>query len=536
VLLGNGTGGFSPADYFGVGTHPRSVITGDFNADGKLDVAVANGNSSNVTVLLGNGTGALGSRSDYFIDARPYGWFSNVYSVATGDFNEDGKPDIAAGVANSKTVAVLLGNGNGSFAAASYFTADIGVFSVTTGDFNSDGKLDLATANDSSNVSVLLGNGMGDFASGTNYGVGERNFTIAAGDFNSDGKPDLATANISSSNIYVLLNSPPCNTPPTANAGGPYQVNEGGAVSLSGAGTDVEGTALTYGWDLDANGTFETTGQNPIFSAAGLDGPTSRSVSLRVTDAAGLSAVSNATVNVLNVAPTLNSVTGPVAPQAVNTTINLTVNYTDPAGSLDTYTVTVNWGDGTTDNNTSHTYSAAGVYRIRATVADDDGGISNEAVYEYVVVYDPSAGFVTGGGWITSRAGAYTPNPSLTGRGTFGFVSKYQRGANQPTGNTEFQFHAGDFRFKSDSYEWLVVAGARAQYKGTGSVNGVSGYTFILTATDGQGNGGGGVDKFRIKIWNAGGVIYDNVMGGSDQINEANPQEIGGGSIVIHNP
>jgi hypothetical protein len=321
------------------------------------------------------------------------------------------------------------------------------------------------------------------------------------------------------------------NAPPTADAGGPYQAGEGGAVALAGAGADAEGAALTYEWDLDDNGSFETVGQNPSFSAAGLDGPASRTVKLRVTDAAGLSAVSSATVNILNVAPTLNSVVGPVAPQAVNTQVNVTLNYTDPAGALDAYTPTVHWGDGTTDNNTSHTYSAAGVYRVRATVADEDGGVSNEAVYEYVVIYDPEGGFVTGGGWIASPAGAYAPNPTLTGRANFGFVSKYQRGADAPTGNTEFQFQTGGFRFKSDAYEWLVVAGSKAQFKGTGSINGVSGYRFMLTARDGQAAGGGGVDKFRIKIWNDGGVIYDNVRGEAD---DAEPQALGGGSIVVH--
>lgn len=323
------------------------------------------------------------------------------------------------------------------------------------------------------------------------------------------------------------------NAPPTANAGGPYQVYEGGAVNLAGAGSDIDGAALAYEWDLDGNGTFETAGQNPTFSAAGLDGPTNRSVKLRVTDSAGSTAVSTAVVNVANVAPTLVSITGSVAPQAVNTMVNINVNYTDPAGSLDQYTISTNWGDGVTDSSTSHSYASAGVYRVKATIADDDGGVSNQGIYEYVVIYDPSAGFVTGGGWIMSPAGAYAADPSLSGKATFGFVSKYHRGATVPTGNTEFQFQAGDFRFKSDAYDWLVIAGARAQYKGTGSVNGVAGYSFLLTATDGQINGGGGVDKFRIKIWNAGGVVYDNVMGGSDQVNEANPQAIGGGSIII---
>jgi len=114
-------------------------------------------------------------------------------------------------------------------------------------------------------------------------------------------------------------------------------------------------------------------------------------------------------------------------------------------------------------------------------------------------------------------------------------VSKYQKGKSLPTGETEFQFNVADFKFNSAVYEWLVVSGPLAQYKGTGTINGTGNYGFLLTATDGQIAGGGGVDKFRIKIWNksTGAVVYDNAMGASDDINSANPQAIGGGSIVI---
>jgi hypothetical protein len=117
---------------------------------------------------------------------------------------------------------------------------------------------------------------------------------------------------------------------------------------------------------------------------------------------------------------------------------------------------------------------------------------------------------------------------------TFGFVSKYQKGSSVPTGNTEFQFHAGGLNFKSTSYEWLVVSGAKAQYKGVGTINGAGSYGFILTAVDGQSNGGGGIDKFRIKIWDrtTGAVVYDNQMGAAD---DATPSTaIASGSIVIH--
>ena len=151
-----------------------------------------------------------------------------------------------------------------------------------------------------------------------------------------------------------------------------------------------------------------------------------------------------------------------------------------------------------------------------------------------LAVYDPTAGFVTGGGWINSPLGAYSADPTLAGKATFGFVSRYQKGANTPTGRTEFQFHAGDLHFQSSSYEWLVVAGPRAQFKGSGTINKAGNYGFMLTAIDGQINGGGGVDKFRIKIWdNATGIIiYDNQM---CDIDTGNPTTaIAAGNIVIH--
>ena len=212
---------------------------------------------------------------------------------------------------------------------------------------------------------------------------------------------------------------------------------------------------------------------------------------------------------------------------------------------LDTHTAVWDWGDGTTMPGTvtetngsgsvsgSHTYASAGVYTVKVTVTDDDGGFG-ESIFQYVVVYDPDAGFVTGGGWINSPAGAYTPDPMLMGKANFGFVSKYQKGANVPTGQTEFQFKVANLNFHSTSYQWLVIAGAKAQYKGSGTINGSGDYGFMLTAIDGQVNGGGGVDKFRIKIWDkaTSDVIYDNQMGAGDTADPTTA--IAGGSIVIH--
>jgi hypothetical protein len=86
--------------------------------------------------------------------------------------------------------------------------------------------------------------------------------------------------------------------------------------------------------------------------------------------------------------------------------------------------------------------------------------------------------------------------------------------------------------FRSVAYDWLVVSGARAQYKGTGALNGEPGYSFILTATDGDQSGGGGIDRFRLKVWGSNGVIYDNQMNAADSENPTTA--LGGGSITIH--
>lgn len=236
----------------------------------------------------------------------------------------------------------------------------------------------------------------------------------------------------------------------------------------------------------------------------------------------------------LNNPPAITKITAPATPVQIGQSINATATFSDPDAS-DTHTVTWDWGDGVTTTTpavvpsvaATHTYTSARVYTITATITDA-AGVYDTETFQYVVSYDPDGGFVTGGGWITSPLGAYTPDPSLTGKATFGFVSKYQKGATFPTGNTQFQFHVAGMNFNSTSYDWLVIAGTKAQYKGTGMINGAGNFGFLLTAIDGL------PDKFRIKIWDktTGEVIYDNMPGASD---DSNPSAvIEGGSIVVH--
>ena len=201
VLLGNGDGSFAAQRRFTVYSLPRSVIAGDFNGDGKTDLATANGNANDVSVLLGNGDGTFAAPRRFAVDSSP--WL-----VVAGDFNGDGKTDLAtANGSSSNDVTVLLGDGEGSFAAQRRFMVGSSPSSVIAGDFNGDGKTDLATANGSSNdVSVLLGDGEGSFAAPRRFTVGSNPRSVIAGDFNGDGNTDLATANWGSSDVSVLLN------------------------------------------------------------------------------------------------------------------------------------------------------------------------------------------------------------------------------------------------------------------------------------------------------------------------------------------
>lgn len=343
------------------------------------------------------------------------------------------------------------------------------------------------------------------------------------------------------------------NVAPVVNAGDPVSGDEGLPIALSGTATDADGDPLALAWTA-APGSGVDAGASCTFSnAAALataitctdDG--TFVATLTADDGVNPPVSDTVDVTVGNVAPAI-AITGPAEGSlfAVGTPVTFAADVSD-AGANDALTCSIDLDLGTGSTalsgtvtggagtcGTSHSYAAAGVYTVTMSVADDDGGTAADTVM--IVVYDPSAGFVTGGGWISSPAGAYAADPTLTGKANFGFVSRYKKGATTPSGNTEFQFHAGGFRFHSDSYDWLVVSGAKAQYKGTGSVNGVSGYGFLVTVTDGALSGGGGVDKFRIKVWElaSGTIVYDNAAGASDDIDAANPQAISGGSIVIH--
>jgi PKD repeat protein len=299
---------------------------------------------------------------------------------------------------------------------------------------------------------------------------------------------------------------------------------------LSGAtASDPESDSLTLLWTVDPPGCSlsDSSVLNPNLTC---NDNGSYTATLSADDGTNPPVTSNATVNVANVAPVVESIVSPMAPMAIaDQLVDVTATFSDPAAIFDeSYTCTVNFGDnigdqpGTVDGTTCtgpvHVYSAPGVYSVSVTVTDKDSGSGSATANDLVVIYDPAGGFITGGGWIDSPAGAYTADESLSGKASFGFVAKYKKGTNVPDGNTQFQFQAGDLNFHSTSYEWLVVAGNKAQFRGEGTINGEPGYTFKISADDDD------PDTFRIQIWGDTGTVYDN----------GSKQSLGGGSIKVH--
>jgi hypothetical protein len=203
ILLGNGDGTFAAPVEFDVGRDPTSIVVGDFNGDTQPDLAVVNFLDKNVSVLL-NTTTPPGPLT--FATQAVYSVGNQPISAVAGKFDADGVLDLMVANAHDQTISFLSGNADGTFNKAVNFSVGKFPIGLVAADFDGDGNLDLAVAEASGKtVSVALGNGAGAFAKAKNFSANSQQFSIASGDFNG-GKPDLVLA---AKKLTVLLNTTP---------------------------------------------------------------------------------------------------------------------------------------------------------------------------------------------------------------------------------------------------------------------------------------------------------------------------------------
>jgi hypothetical protein len=176
----------------------------------------------------------------------------------------------------------------------------------------------------------------------------------------------------------------------------------------------------------------------------------------------------------------------------------------------------------------SYKFNSPGVYKLRMNTTDQNGithySTTNGDIEEIIVVYDPNGGYTYGGGFYQSQPGALVADPVAEGKASFGFTINY-RNATNPKGETQFEFKVGSFEFNALTFDYLVISGAKAQFRGTGKIiGGQSGIGFSMTVIDGQLDGSG-ADKIRMKIYNraTNAIIYDNQPGASDADDPVTP-------------
>ncbi len=323
LFIGNGDGTFDPPVTINTGSRPDGIVVADFNGDGRADIAATSNNftgpSNNVVVLLGNGNGTFAPAVNYTVGANPV-------AIDAGDFNDDGKPDLAV-TSQSNVISILIGSGTGTFATAVNYAA-AKPYSVHVADFDGDGKADLAVTNyDSNEVSVIRGNGDGTFSNTVSYAVGIRPTAFGVGDLNADGKVDLLVANTNSFYLSILLNACP-------------------------AAVDLRITKNHVGNFAEGN-----TGKTYTISVANVGGPaTSGTVTVVDNLPAALTATAiSGTGWTCTLTPTLGcDRTDPLAGGATYPPITLTVNVSSSAPGSVTNTATVSVaGDGNPANNTA---------------------------------------------------------------------------------------------------------------------------------------------------------------------------------------
>jgi CSLREA domain-containing protein len=400
IRLGDGLGGFTSATDVSVGQSPASVAIGDFNNDGKQDIAAANISSNTVSIRLGDGLGGFSGTTNVGVGSAPR-------SVAIGDFNGDGKQDFAAANSNGpNTVSIRLGDGLGGFSGTTNVSVGSVPVSVAIGDFNIDGKQDIAVANQSSNtVSIRLGDDLGGFSGTTDVSVDSGPFSVAVGDFNNDGKQDIAAANFGSTTVSIRLGDGLGGFSGTTNVSvgiHPRSVaigdfNNDGKQDIAAANRDSNTVSIRLGDGLGGfSGTTNVSvGSVPVSVAIGdfnNDG--------KQDIAAANNGSNNLSVRLGGCTPVVNlSVSTSAGSEAAATVVTVTATASDPVVGPQTVSLGVSGtnitaGDYTLSNSTITILNGATTGSVTFTVV-------NDSVYEgtetaTLTISTPSSGIALG--------------------------------------------------------------------------------------------------------------------------------------------
>ncbi|MCL5256869.1 MAG: PKD domain-containing protein [Chloroflexi bacterium] len=331
-------------------------------------------------------------------------------------------------------------------------------------------------------------------------------------------------------------------TPVVSIEGAPESVVEGTKVDLTAyVENGGEAGGLDYSWEVTKDGVPFASGSKSRLSFMPDDNG-AYVVILTVTNRWGRTGQDSKTITVSNAPPEVEDISGPKRPVPIGSVVKLNATFNDP-GTLDTHTAVWRWGTGrspgvVTESSGSGSvsgkriYNSPGIYQPKLVLTDSDGA-SVTSPFCYVVVYSASKSYETGSGWIDSPAGAYTPDPSLSGKASFGFVSSHSQGASISSRTMQIRFSIGGLKFANTGGQCVWASGLKARYRGVGVINGTGSYSFVLSINDGQVAGRGGVDKLRLKIWDtvSGKVVYDNQMGAPNAADAR--QAIAGGDIMV---
>ena len=400
ILLGNGNGTFQPVTNFLGGDKPVSIAVGDFNHDGHLDLAVANGigsiPSNDITIFWGTGKGTFGTGTDLTTNGNPSqvvtadfnnndfldlavplggppgslgillsnksGTFagvvetaggSTINSVAVGDFDGDRILDVAVTDSGENTAMIGLGTGTGVFTYQLSKRVGSGPVFIAVGDFNNDGKLDVAVANSlSGTVSVLLGRGTGEFQTAVDFITESGPSGVAVGDFNGDGLPDLAITNSGSNTVSILLNACGATTTTVTSSLNPSYFHQAvtftATVSSASGGTPTGSVIWKDGGSQFGSGLL-TAGVATV-SPSNLSVGTHSITAVYSGDASFMTSISAPVSQVVNTNTTA-AVTSSLNPSYFGQAVTFTVTVTSltagtPTGTVDWYDGAVPYGNG----------------------------------------------------------------------------------------------------------------------------------------------------------------------------------------------